>query len=556
MNDKLQAPKHKNMRGVNKSKTGCLTCRKRKKKCDGRKPRCYACERLHLQCAYGTRLSWKSRSQLTLNEKNQTINKFWEKERRGCVNRSQPLQIVNFSFAELSMNYQLANGLQLSGDPTKSILSGEEMKLAPLLPPMEHVLDRLDWISRNSPAADVEEEASTEAFLFNHFRDTMGTNRTFGSLRNWPNAYTEFVLPDCFKFRALDQVVLALAALDVTKKKLLYARSAEDRMSIETYYCLHVKYLNASIDSLYRELDEFDSSRVDSLEQLTMTLMLLCSTQITSRGNRDWIKYLVEASTILSMVSEETITSSKRLSYVYYYFFLRYTLLITTLHDEKLRNFNKQISWPIIKSFFTSNKPIPILGCSPKLLYILYRTAMLNCQQFTTKEEEKKLGKEYLKIWNELTEKVEVCGRESVKLQLCAEGYRLAAQIYICISLAEAGLDVYQADNFQAIYEMIVPRLYNVLKLLGKENERCFYPQWTLFMLSTCQTEENKDESRTKILQLYDGLEQSNPLCNVVVIRKAVESIWKAYDLQADDTNNSFDWKSVLEKYGFMLPLT
>ena len=42
----------KRKRGLTRTKTGCLTCRKRRKKCDGEVPLCGHCERLRLDCAW------------------------------------------------------------------------------------------------------------------------------------------------------------------------------------------------------------------------------------------------------------------------------------------------------------------------------------------------------------------------------------------------------------------------------------------------------------------------------------------------------------------------
>ncbi|WEJ95617.1 hypothetical protein PSN45_003140 [Yamadazyma tenuis] len=43
-----------------RSKAGCLSCRRRKKKCDETKPICNACKRLNLECSYvKDNLDWK-----------------------------------------------------------------------------------------------------------------------------------------------------------------------------------------------------------------------------------------------------------------------------------------------------------------------------------------------------------------------------------------------------------------------------------------------------------------------------------------------------------------
>jgi hypothetical protein len=48
--------------GVTRTRTGCWTCRARRKKCDETRPSCLACRSLNLQCeGYGVRLKWAIR---------------------------------------------------------------------------------------------------------------------------------------------------------------------------------------------------------------------------------------------------------------------------------------------------------------------------------------------------------------------------------------------------------------------------------------------------------------------------------------------------------------
>lgn len=47
---------------VTRTRTGCWTCRARRKKCDETRPTCLACRSLNLQCeGYGVRLKWATR---------------------------------------------------------------------------------------------------------------------------------------------------------------------------------------------------------------------------------------------------------------------------------------------------------------------------------------------------------------------------------------------------------------------------------------------------------------------------------------------------------------
>lgn len=536
------------MRGIYKSRDGCLTCRMRKKKCDCCKPICQTCQRLHLDCKYGTQLNWKRGSQFTLNEADRALSEFWANEWAGYWRKGEPLPLLNFSLSEFAVSYQLCAKQDASFQIEKSSETEEEQSLEPLIPTMELILDRLGTISGNAPLTFTAQELeTTEDFLFFHFKDYMSKRIAFGEFDGTTLSGFELALQECSTFEPLNEAILALSALDFAKSNLRHASGLEDKLCIETYYCLHVKYLNSSINALYEALDEYDATSIEFIEHLILTLSLLCSAQINSKGDKNWVKYLSEASIILSTRSEEQIRSSPCLMLGYRYFSLRYVLLITTLRTEKLDEFMKQTPFTIIQSFHQSNKVDPMLGCSPKLIFLIHRMIILEKSHLTDAE--------YMELWHQLVEdSVQEC--DSDRLELCSHSYQLSAKICFCMILQRSNMSLYHEGNFKALYELLIPQLFQSLELLSRETSgNYFYPVWSVFILCTCRKSlEDRDQARKDILNMLSPICTRSPLCSLVPLRKAVEAIWKVTDLV--ETDDDFDWRTVLEKYDFQLALT
>lgn len=523
-----------------KTRQGCLTCRRRKKKCDLSKPICSACTRLNIECQYGTCLSWKEHYQHTLSKHDAKV---YKQRRSECNNYSTkgPLPLVNFSFAEMSVFYQRAGTEHMQRPPP----TDEEERLEQFLPPMELVLDRLGMVTGSPLPLSKDELQDIEAFLFAHFKDTC-KEKSFGFSSDIENGYLDLVLPECYRCHSLDQIVLSLSALDVAKQKLLHVSGSEDRASIELYYCLHIKYLNSSISLLYDDLDHFDISKVDSVEQLMLSLVLLCSVQITSKGNQNWVRYLAEACMIFSTLTQEVIESSSRLMFGYRYFSIRYILLITTMCENKLAKFMKQTPLVILHSFFENKHLDPMLGCSPRQSYLIYQLTLL--------EKGNANNSQYSELWDQLNGTNIAQGNETRGLTLCSQIYGLASRIYFCMVLKRSKSSLYKKGKFESIFELLVPQLFNNFDLLDRVSRGDFYPSWCMLILCNSETLSwNSDESRREVMRLMTPIEERIPLCSIVPLRQAIETIWKVRDL---DEEHTLDWRLVLEKYGFMLALT
>lgn len=511
---------------------------------------CSNCRRLNRRCVYGTRLHWKNKCQFTVAETDSDSRS--NRQVYGPIN--EHMQILNFSFIELSVTYQMAQDRGTDSQALDGIKewtrTEKEDKWGDLLPSMEEVIGETGCVSDQM-----------ESFLFHYFEQYICGRSGFCAVDDSCNQYLQLIVPRLCEFKAMDEVVMALSALDICKTKIPDAKSSADKASIRKYYCLYVNYLNASMTSLYEALDHFDPSDMDITEKIVITLTLLCTAYIGNRGDNRWHRFLSEVSAIFSMLTEEEVQSSQYLSYAYRYFSLRFILLIATLKSTKFHDFMHETSWPMMMSFFTSKQANYIFGCSPRLLYGIYTLVVLDNTPKTEIADEDTLENKYNELWDILTETDEIPDGSPYRLELCSQCYRLTAQTYFCICLSRASMALYRRCNFKSIYEVLVVKLVDKLTEVcrdGDDGRRFHFPCWCLFVRCNCPPTGNRDEVRRQLFHIFWKLEQANPMGSILSIRKAVEVSWKVFDLSAHEPKiyGRFDFRHVLEKYGFMLALT
>lgn len=98
-----------------RSRTGCLTCRRRRKKCDERKPTCWNCERNNLECdGYQAPIKWKSQITAALVSRQDTD---------GSLSSESAQQEAHDTLsAQSDKDAQTGNGASPTGlDPTSLI---------------------------------------------------------------------------------------------------------------------------------------------------------------------------------------------------------------------------------------------------------------------------------------------------------------------------------------------------------------------------------------------------------------------------------------------------
>lgn len=547
------------LKGLKKSRKGCFACKRRKKKCDETRPVCQTCKRLNIACSYGLRLSWQATNQQLADEKTHFIGLTSSCNSNCFINFSKWDLLVSYTFQATTPTYILEPFvLEKYEADTKT---DEECRYdmngvtSCVIPPSE--LKGLQESAKYGPKI-------SEQSLFNLYAKVLSWTKSFARSEFIQNDFIHIVIPGCQRFPALYRSVLALSALDLMKAELCKKKSLQDTHLITIYNSLFIGYKNDALNYLHNILDGFDIEVVEMLEELVITILILCNIEITNRGNKEWVRYLTEASLIFGALTPEKILYSDIFTFAYKYFSLRYILLLTTLDHETLKVFMDSTPWPIIESIFLDNTIDPMFGCSPYLLHVIYQLTIFSYMYEGATLQMHEFVAKLIKMWyilntiEQLTNEIDSCH----ELTISASCYFYATKIYLYMILTRHKLEQFLDDG----YQLYVPKLWDKLTELSLCEDSLFFPNWCFMIITTNDLLENEDEKRLKALRLFYSLEVNWPLSSVVQIRKAIESIWKTYDLSIagngsrpesrDKVTPPFDCRQVLKEYHYMLALT
>lgn len=558
---KIQGKKNctnSNVKVQKKSRNGCSTCKRRKKKCDETKPICDTCRRLSLQCSYIFNLNWQKNNQITLqSNRNTDYVTEHNTKNKNCkfINFSRWDIVVSYKFDLPSVSIPLES-FQLEKFQRENKTEEEYQYGAYDLE--SFTLSELE-ISLLRSDSEIGPKMS-EQFLFSLYKDVLSRTKSFAKSDSASNDFIHIVIPGCQKFPALYCSVLALSALDLMKAELMKPHLKSNKRLVRIYNSLFVGYKNDAFNFLHNILDGFDIEAVEMLEEIILTIILLTNIEITNKGSREWIRYMTEASFIFTALTDQKILDSDIFKFAYKYFSLRYILLLTTLDKVTMCTFMESAPWPIVDEFFQNDKIEPMFGCSPQLLYTIYNSTISNNLYETGKIEIHVFVARLNRLWYYLDINKQQNFGECNELTMCANSYFHATKIYLYTMLKRTNLEKFLDDEF----ESHMPKLWEELSELSLSRNSLFFPNWCFLILVTTDLMEEDDNKRVKALELQNALEINWPLSSVVQIRKAIESIWKIYDLslirdsnQIDNNKGiNFDWRNVLREFQFMLSLT
>lgn len=219
-------------RNYPRSKTGCLSCRARKKKCDETTPRCLACCRRHLVCTWPDSRQTgpqSSSSPYSSEQASATIN--------------QPLQDEN----------------------TEQLLSVQDFR---------------DSLREQWSLGKGAIFTSTSAHLLRHYLE-----HTAGLLSTAPLSKSPFVtlvVPLAYSDDLLMNVVLALSGTHLASKQTRMSLDQTGGNGMDTQYATAVHY-QKTLSGLRSELEKFDYTNAASQVRILLVLLLLCYYEVCNQ---------------------------------------------------------------------------------------------------------------------------------------------------------------------------------------------------------------------------------------------------------------------------------
>ncbi|PYH84749.1 hypothetical protein BO82DRAFT_328731 [Aspergillus uvarum CBS 121591] len=519
-----------------RSRTGCMNCKKRKRRCGEERPACRNCEVRGFDCSY-------------LFERSQpTPLRF--KISLGKGHRSSPKRRNRWQF--LSVSYHDADVLlceQYHHLPTPSSKQSRERDNQP-----DDCPTRLN--TGPSPFTALLIDCSElETQLFQYYLQVICKVRVF---QDEPcNKFRSLVIPFCSRRKPLWYAVLSMSAND---------RRAEESVTTTT---INYAQLSLSYKSLALQLLRESLTQMEDVNEALMTCLILCSLEIACGCRPDWVRHAQGAFAIID--SYASAINPEIFFFTQSYFQSRALFFRTTgcnppRHQTTTTTTTTTSHLPPeifpwdIYLHDTANKTTyqPHIGCSLGLLDIIARaTDLVTHKQHLRSTGTSSLGSEgammhqAMQLRSELDALAEVypppTNTNNEYLATCGQCFRLAADLYLQVA---CDIPLTQ-PTLQKLLGKLLDRIGRVIR---EDQERQLFPMWPLFLAGCLST---ADEARVRVLTYFSYLTQSWPVSNVGVAREAMETVWKYRDLNPHEAPASgLDWQGILGRMNWTLALS
>ncbi|RAL06059.1 Zn(II)2Cys6 transcription factor [Aspergillus ibericus CBS 121593] len=516
-----------------RSRTGCSACKKRKRRCGEEKPACRNCVVRGFECPYLLENSQSVTVRLKISLSNGARLPVVKQSRRHF------LTISSGDVSQLSSEHsQEATPEKVHDTRTKAV---SDCTVNPI---------RLEASIFAAPIVDC---SGLEEQLFQYYLQVICRVRVF---RDDPrNKFRSLVVPFCRGRRPLLYAVLSVSAND---------RRTETVATHINYEQLALSYKSLALKSLRKSLSD-----VSNANEALMTCLILCTLEIASGCQPDWVRHVQGAFAIINscyrMIDPEILFFARS------YFQSRAIFFRTTgSHDhvsdpdpDPLAHLQPNITHCMdlftrslnldTKYIDEQTKIQPHIGCSLTLLDIVARATDLVSQKQQLRRtgtnsffSEGEMLQRVMSLRSELDALPKEHSPDSEYLTTCGQCFRMAADLYL-----QLACDIpLSQPTLQTLLGKLLDHIGQVIR---EDQERQLFPMWPLFLAGCSST---TDEDRVRVLNYFTYLSYSWPVSNVAIVRKATETVWKFRDLNPHDSGSGFDWQMIINRMNWKLALS
>ncbi|RAL08617.1 Zn(II)2Cys6 transcription factor [Aspergillus homomorphus CBS 101889] len=525
-----------------RSRTGCLNCKKRKRRCGEERPACTNCEVRGFDCSYLFE-KWQPaplRFKISLS-----------KGHRSSIKRRSRWHFISVS----SHDADILLCEQYHHPTTKRSVHCAERD--------DHSDDYAATfdagLSPFSPLLVNSSELETQ--LFQYYLQVICKVRVFQDEPR--NKFRSLVIPFCSRQKPLWYAVLSM--------------SANDRRAA-TATTINYAQLSLSYKSLALQLLRDSLANIEDVNEALMTCLILCSLEIACGCRPDWVRHAQGAFAIIN--SYACALDPEILFFAQSYFQSRaifyrttgcspprqkssphgdtasYTATLPTTTDLMSPEIFPWDVYPTATNIHDKKTYQPHIGCSLGLLDIIARaTDLVTQKQHLRSTRTSSLASEGAMMHqamrlrselNALDEDYPPTASNSEYLATCGRCFRLAADLYLQLA---CDIPLTQ-PTLRALLAKLLDKIGRVIR---EDQERQLFPMWPLFLAGCLST---ADEDRVRVLNYFTYLTQSWPVSNVPVAREATETVWKWRDLNPHDTDSGLDWQMILSRMHWKLALS
>ncbi|KAL6812985.1 fungal-specific transcription factor domain-containing protein [Trichoderma sp. SZMC 28013] len=529
----VQKQKHRRYR------TGCFTCRQRKKRCDEAfnpvTNRCGNCSRLGLSCRVArTRLETVEQSGLIREQIRDGVNSTSE--------LSAPTPILQ------SLGDKV--GLSLAEDLSKPVDDEDLLDHRPVLaqgrnPKDSQTVDEIEILSPKTDAAD----ESPARFSFFPYVLEQGQSSHIDYYRSNVISATSIILDEDTGLHQL--IPKAFSAKHLMSALLAYsmahrAQTPGDIALAESYRQQATTQYGKAIMALRSALSRKD----DDFESLITSTLLLAATETTMGGVSDWYNHCIGANQLVRAFT----TNINVENVAYHRFLIRYLMYHDVLGAVTMRQA------PILdQSFYkreiaglASDSTHPMVGANAKILSLMAKVCQLHEEAMEEKAQSEENDLNLALIYGngaDIEQRLmSLKLTPSLPLLLCfvTEAYRSSALLYLYQVLDEIEGNSMQSRFLEEKCEHHLCRLKQHIARVPLSSAPASALLFPLFMAGTCVKQpDDKEFVRSKLLELYQVVR----FANILSALEALEVFWES-------PRTALGWQQLLRDRGWNLALT
>jgi hypothetical protein len=524
-----------------RTRSGCLTCRRRKKRCDEVKPICQRCQVSGASCVYPDASGFRSERFIISLALDHYILPNASAERHFVNTHPKEVARLCLSYNELSIQ-SFATNLSTFGEISRP-LSGSD---ALVNVSERHLLQYCMYTGIQTYSGRLISSIDSEV---------ISASRVY--VNGNANPFRSLIMPfACTRRGPLLSTILALSANEMASSD--YGQHFRLVSNAAIYYENAINQLQQSLENA-----------CDAEENL-LTCVLLSSFEITNGSRPAWLQHLNGAVAIHDHFASSI--SRDAALFAYQYFSSRWILLETTMPpgtypweevmaehsmtSQLLRNINSMLEQTVDTVPTVAMQNIDNnIGCSLEYIHTINRISTLSAIKFhcqadkgATKETHELYFTTAMAFDDALEEMVFVTSSQDTYIEQSSRCFKLAARVYlrlICfdINLTHSTLIQMQNDLVQALRVVI-----------NEDQQRRAFPMWPLFIAGCASWE---DEHRKIVLDMFRTLERKWPIGNIILVRNVTTQIWQSRDLNGyDNISRRHDWQTLITTFGWKLALS
>lgn len=495
---------------IRRTRTGCDSCKLRRKKCDERKPICVGCERNSLCC------TWSPNPKKGIGPSRKRL----KSQKQDCATKRKPCQPTE------SCTYSFLGTEQIAVSPVETTVIDHEFGSAARLSVLVSTTNMKvlpSSIMLRLPTSDATVSNPSSRLLLQHF--IQETANTLSSHVGTSNPFITELLPIAMENIPVLHAVLALAGVH-------YAERVSSSLKSTTW-----THYSAAIQSVRLGIAELGSNQQHSPLPLMLCTLILCFIENARGDTSGNVFYHLRAAQHLILscfqLPSSVLATNLRGFIAEFY---AYLAVLADISFEKDVQDGSCIEFPLLfaNDILSHRAAGMLLGCAQGLFELIPQISRLSRRRLIEEEDFGRCSVETLNTYFHLRDHISqwnapADGTESSHV-ICGLLYQQALLVYLESSIRKFELISPESTSF---IENALDRFVNLLNSLPVESPISTTLSWPIVVLGSCA---RSTRHREIIASRLEKLSKSLGMGCIRQSQRLLEKIWSVDSLGSDSS--------------------